>query len=108
MSKRQTERAAAATWDLGEALVGIQVEGNVQEALELSQVGLLVASGWCSSWVAAGVPMAREGEEAAQMRASAGTGRYAGLRSGTATYRPGLATGKLDGRERGPRSSHLA
>lgn len=41
---------------LREFLEGVQVKGCVQEALQLCQVGFLVASGWSSCWVSASIP----------------------------------------------------
>lgn len=41
---------------LREFLEGVQVKGCVQKALQLCQVGLLVASGWSGCWVSASIP----------------------------------------------------
>lgn len=58
------KRGAVGTWRrppqpgprLREVLEGVQVEGRVQEALKLCEVGLLVAGGRSRRWVPARIP----------------------------------------------------
>lgn len=45
---------------LREFFEGVQIKGCVQEALQLCQMGFLVARGWSSCWIPASIPE-REG-----------------------------------------------
>lgn len=56
---RQTEEHAVLRRCLGQVLEGIEVEGRVEEPLQLCQVGFLIAGGRGSCWLPPCIP-ARE------------------------------------------------